>query len=69
MTREVVMGIEEASFSMSCIHLKVLLGERAVGPRHCWRMGGAAKFVFRFAILLDGGAVGRELENGRRSSG
>ena len=37
-----MLGIEEASFlSMSVhrLHMFILLGERAVGPRRCWRMG------------------------------
>ena len=37
-----MLGIEEASsFSMSVhrLNMFILLGERAVGPRRCWRMG------------------------------
>ena len=44
------MGIEEAPFSMSCIHLSVLWGERAVGPRHCWRLGEAALVICSYVL-------------------
>ena len=30
-------------FQCLCIRLKVLRGEKAVGPRRCWRMGEAAR--------------------------
>ena len=46
MASKMVLGIEEASFfSMSVhrLHMFILLGERAVGPRRCWRMGRSSK--------------------------
>ena len=52
MARKVVLGIEEASFFSMSVHrlnMFILLGERAVGPRRCWRMGRSSK---------EGGEVG-----------
>ena len=45
MAKRIVLGIEEASFSMPVhrLHMFTLLGERAVGPRRCWRMGRSSK--------------------------
>ena len=37
------MGIEEAYFPMSVHRFNVMLGGRLVGPRHCWRIGEAAR--------------------------
>ena len=42
MAKRIVLGIEEASFFSMFVHrlnMFILLGERAVGPRRCWRMG------------------------------
>ena len=46
MARKVVLGIEEASFFSMSVHrlnMFIWLGERAVGPRRCWRMGRSSK--------------------------
>ena len=56
MAWKVVLRIEEASFffSMSVhrLNMFILLGERAVGPRRCWRMGeGGGVGIDGFAEL------------------
>ena len=40
-----MLGIEEASFSMSVhrLNMFILLVERAVRPRRCWRIGKSSK--------------------------